>query len=62
MSWPNDSSSEEEEEDEQEGDEQEDEEDEHEEHEEQGEVGSKPPPGSTELEQGKMEQEAKPQR
>ena len=61
MSWPDNSSSEEEEE-EQEGDEQEEEEDEHEEHEEQGEAGSELPPGGMELKQGKTEQEAEPRR
>ena len=56
VSWPNDSSSVEEEEEEQE------EEEEHEEGEEQGEVGPKLPSSSTELEQGKTEQEPKPSR
>ena len=56
VSWPNDSSLQEEEEDEQE------EEEEHEEVEEQGEVGPKLPSGGTELEQGEMEQEADPHR
>ena len=59
VSWPDDSSLQEEE------DEQEDEseeEEEHEEVEEQGEVGPKLPSGGMELEQGETEQEAKPHR
>ena len=60
VSWPDDSSSQEEEE----GDEEEEEgeQEEEEEHEEQGEVGSKPPSGGMELEQGKTEHKAKPRR
>ena len=71
MSWPNDSSSEEDEqeEDEQDDDEQEEDEqeedepegDEHEEAEGQGEAGPKSPSGSTVLEQCETEQEVKPQ-
>ena len=57
MSWPNDSSSEE---DEQEDDEQEG--DEHEEAEGQGEAGPELPSGGMALEQGEMEQEAEPWR
>ena len=57
MSWPNDSSLEE---DEQEEDEQEEGEDEHEEAEGQGEAGPELPSGGTVLKQGKTEQEAKP--
>ena len=63
LSWPDDSSSEED--DEQEDDEQEDDEqegDEHEEAEGQGEVGPESPSGGVVLEQGEMEQEAEPQR
>ena len=61
MSWPDDSSLQEEEDDEQEEDEKEEEE-EHEEVEEQGEVGLEPPSSGVELEQGETEQEADPHR
>ena len=69
LSWPNDSSLQEEEEDEpeeeEEGEQEEAEEgkqEEEEENEEQGAVGSEPPSGSVELEQSKMEHEAEPHR
>ena len=55
MSWPGDSSLQEEEEDEQQ-------EDEHKEVEEQGEMGPEPPSGGAEIEQGETEQEAEPHR
>ena len=58
MSWPDNSSLQEEEEDEQEEDEQEKEE----EHEEQGEASPEQQSGSMELEQGETEQEAEPHR
>ena len=64
VSWPNNSSSEEDEqeEDEQQEDEQEEEEAEHTEAEGQGEAGPESPSGGMVLEQGETEQEAKPQR
>ena len=64
VSWPYESSleEEEEEEDEREEDEQEEEEDEHEEAEGQGEAGHESPSSGTALEQGETEQEAEPQR
>ena len=61
VSWPDNSSLQEEEE-ENEQEEDEEEEDEHKEAEEQGEVGPKLPSGSAALKQGKTKQEAKPRR